>query len=138
MSSEPSAVSASLLYFKPPADGSRPYNSINTNPVTGKRDRNWTQEPHVVEIENLRSKEHTVSLDTAGFQFVTHESEHKAFTQRQQRGDGSAHEPQRIPPSGRRVLARRASASLGCLQSDPDCYGVSLSKAKPLSFRVSL
>ena len=78
-SSEPAAVKATLAYFNPPADGSRPYQYTEPHPVTGKPIRNWTQTFHEVEIENLRGKEGTVSLDTTGFQFITSEAKHKSF-----------------------------------------------------------
>ncbi|KAF5342826.1 hypothetical protein D9758_013382 [Tetrapyrgos nigripes] len=52
---QPSFVSASLRFFTPPSDGSRPF------------------------IENLRGKESSVSLDTAGFQFYNEPAKHKSF-----------------------------------------------------------
>lgn len=36
-------------------------------------------EPYDLEIENLRGKEDTVSLDTTGFQFFRAEAKHKSF-----------------------------------------------------------
>lgn len=68
---EPSTVSATLHYFVPPADGSRPFQTINSDPATGQRQRNWTQEAHTVKIENLRGKESSVTLDANGFQFIS-------------------------------------------------------------------
>lgn len=73
-------VKTSLTYFVPPADGSKPWQSINASSVTGVRDRNYTLDPYEVEIENIRGKEDTVSLDTAGFQFYREPAKHKAFT----------------------------------------------------------
>ncbi|KAG1728912.1 hypothetical protein EDB19DRAFT_1745201 [Suillus lakei] len=62
-----STVSAELVYFAPPPDGSRP----------ARRARNWEQEVHTVEIENVRGKESNYTLDTAGFQYLTKASKHK-------------------------------------------------------------
>jgi len=73
-------VSAKLIYFSPPPDGSRPYTNINSDPSTGERDKNWVQEEHTVEIEDLRGKEDSVTLDTAGFQFAKKAAKHKSFT----------------------------------------------------------
>ncbi|KAF5354567.1 hypothetical protein D9758_011202 [Tetrapyrgos nigripes] len=70
-------VSATLLYFTPPADGSRPYVHINDEP--GRPKKNWDAAKHVVQIENVRGREDTVSLDTAGFQFYKHPAKHTTF-----------------------------------------------------------
>jgi len=72
-------VKTTLNYFSPPADGSRPYTVVDADPATGERQTNWTRLPHEVEVENLRGKEDSVTLDTAGFQFYKHESVHKSF-----------------------------------------------------------
>jgi len=80
MSAPPNTVTASVSYFVPPPDGSRAFQKINASPVTGVRERNWTNESHEVTIENLRSKQADITLDTAGFQLFKHPSQHKAFT----------------------------------------------------------
>jgi hypothetical protein len=74
-----STVSAELVYFAPPHDGSRPFTDINADPTKGRRRHNWEQEVHTVEIENVRGKESDYTLDTAGFQYVTKPSKHSAF-----------------------------------------------------------
>ncbi|KZT08510.1 uncharacterized protein LAESUDRAFT_69777 [Laetiporus sulphureus 93-53] len=79
-SAEPDKVSATLMYYSPPLDGSKPYNNINADSSTGKLKRNYGDEPHEVEIENLRGREDSVTLDTAGFQFFRRASSHKDFT----------------------------------------------------------
>jgi len=71
-------VSAELLYFSPPPDGSKPYTYVNADP--SRPPRNWVAEPHIVQIENLRGKEDSVTLDTAGYQFFRRPATHKAFT----------------------------------------------------------
>lgn len=70
---------ATLIYFQLPPDGSKPYNSINANPLTGKPDQNWISEPHTVEIENLRGREDSVTLDSAGFQFFRRPQKYTTF-----------------------------------------------------------
>ncbi|PFH51613.1 hypothetical protein AMATHDRAFT_142140 [Amanita thiersii Skay4041] len=77
--SAPSFVTAPIVYGIKPEGGVRAYQTINKNPVTGERDKNWKTEERQVEIENIRGKENTVTLDTAGFQFFTRPSKHKSF-----------------------------------------------------------
>ena len=72
-------VSTTLIYSVPPADGSKPYQNINASSATGERDRNYTRTQYQVQIENIRGKEDTVSLDTTGFQFVHAPAQHKKF-----------------------------------------------------------
>jgi len=69
--SESSTVQADLIYFSAPPDGSRPYTFVNADPATGKRNNNWLPEHHDVQIENIRGKTDSVTLDSAGFQFFT-------------------------------------------------------------------
>ncbi|KAH9944731.1 hypothetical protein B0H21DRAFT_450602 [Amylocystis lapponica] len=73
-------TTAELIYFAPPPDGSRPYTAININPLTGKNDHNWVEEPHLSQIENIRGKEDSVSLDASGFRFFRHAAKHTSFT----------------------------------------------------------
>ncbi|KAF8900852.1 hypothetical protein CPB84DRAFT_1008657 [Gymnopilus junonius] len=70
---------AALNYGVPPADGIRPYQYTNADPITGERRKNYTHEPKEVIIENLRGKEHLASLDTTGFQYFKHPSKHTSF-----------------------------------------------------------
>lgn len=72
-------VKAQFFYGKAPADGSKPYEYINADPVTGERRRNFEVEPYEVDVENVRGKEDNYSLDTAGFAFVKARAEHKGF-----------------------------------------------------------
>ncbi|KAH8109935.1 hypothetical protein DFH11DRAFT_1623969 [Phellopilus nigrolimitatus] len=72
-------VQTTLKYFTPPPDGAKPYQLVNSDPTTGERQRNYALEDHPVEIENLRGKEDSVTLDTAGFQFFKAEATHKTF-----------------------------------------------------------
>jgi len=72
-------VTAKLVYFAPPPDGSKAFIGINADPATGKREQNWVQEEHEGEIENIRGKEDTTSLDTTGFQFFKGAASHAHF-----------------------------------------------------------
>ena len=72
-------VTTTLQYFSPPHDGSKPYIHINADPSTGKRIRNWETVSHEREIENVRGKEHSVSLDTTGFQYYKRAVPHTTF-----------------------------------------------------------
>ena len=77
MSSEPTVVSTTLSYFVPPEDGSTPYVSINADSTT--RRMNFGRADHTVQIENLRGREGSVSLDKNGFQFFRHPAKHTSF-----------------------------------------------------------
>ncbi|OSX61030.1 hypothetical protein POSPLADRAFT_1057973 [Postia placenta MAD-698-R-SB12] len=75
----PNTIQAELNYFSPPTDGSKPYININADPATGVRQRNFDSEPHIIDIENIRGEQGSVTLDTAGFQFFRRPATHKAF-----------------------------------------------------------
>ncbi|KAF7973599.1 hypothetical protein HWV62_14758 [Athelia sp. TMB] len=75
-----SSTTAELVYFGPPPDGARAYIHVNADTTTGKRAKNSTEEKHEAEIENLRGKENSVSLDTAGFQYFKRAAAHTKFT----------------------------------------------------------
>ncbi len=77
--SEPSKVATRLIYSFPPDGGVRAHSHINVDPLTGVRKQNYTDVSKSVEIENLRGKEESVTLDTAGFQFYSIPSKHKSF-----------------------------------------------------------
>jgi hypothetical protein len=75
----PSSTTGSLFFFVPPADGQRAYQNINVSAVTKARDSNVSLVPQNVEIENLRGKEDTVTLDTLGFQIFYSPAKHTTF-----------------------------------------------------------
>ncbi|KAI0810786.1 hypothetical protein BC629DRAFT_1589543 [Irpex lacteus] len=77
--SSSSTVIATLNYFTPPADGSKPYIDINVDPSSGRRGQNWEKEPHELEIENIRGKEGEYTLDNAGFQLFRHPQTYTSF-----------------------------------------------------------
>ncbi|KAG2074375.1 hypothetical protein BDR04DRAFT_1093039 [Suillus decipiens] len=67
-------------YFSAPPDGSRPYNRLYTDSTTeGKPSRNWIQEPHELQVEDVRGKEELYKLDNAGFQYGREASKHASF-----------------------------------------------------------
>ncbi|TFK23978.1 hypothetical protein FA15DRAFT_619934 [Coprinopsis marcescibilis] len=74
-----SSTPAVLTYFIPPENGERAYQHINADPITGEKLLNFTKVDHAVEIENLRGKEDSVNLDSAGFQFGRHAPKHTSF-----------------------------------------------------------
>ncbi|EPT04445.1 hypothetical protein FOMPIDRAFT_1156614 [Fomitopsis schrenkii] len=80
MSAEPQFVSTDLFYFSPTDDGTKPFNNINADPTLGQRRSNFKTVPHTVQIENIRGKEDSVTLDTTGFQYGREAAAHKAFT----------------------------------------------------------
>lgn len=67
------------LVYNAPLEGVPAYIHINADPTTGVRERSYTQEEKEVEVENLRGKEDSVTLDTAGFQFYQIPSKHTSF-----------------------------------------------------------
>lgn len=76
---QPSTVPGKLLYFTPPKDGSRPITRINEDANYDSR-FNWVQAEHIVPIENIRGKEDSYTLNSAGFQYYHHKSKHTAFS----------------------------------------------------------
>jgi hypothetical protein len=79
MSVTSDAVNVPLVYSVPPTDGTKPFQTINIDPKTRVRERNYSQELHPTDIENILGKEDSVTLDTAGFQFYNSPTKHKAF-----------------------------------------------------------
>ncbi|KAJ8073890.1 hypothetical protein AAF712_003316 [Marasmius tenuissimus] len=71
------SVSASAFYFSPPEDGSHPH--IYTEPREGVPYKNYGQEEHTVQFEDVRGKEDSYSLDKTGFYFGKHAANHKSF-----------------------------------------------------------
>jgi len=72
------SVEASLNYFCPPADGSRPWRSLAQD-VAGNRERNWEEVSKTVQIESIRGKESEYSLDTSGFTIGIKPAKHTSF-----------------------------------------------------------
>ncbi|KAG1883576.1 hypothetical protein F4604DRAFT_257656 [Suillus subluteus] len=69
-----------LNYFVAPLDGSLPYrNRFNADSTMEKPARNWTQEPHDMQIEDVRGKEELYKLDNAGFQYGREAAKHTSF-----------------------------------------------------------
>lgn len=77
---QPASTTAAITYLVGPPKGVRAYQNINFDPKTGEQDKNWTRIDKEAVIENLRGKEDSATLDTAGFQLFTRPSKHTAFT----------------------------------------------------------
>jgi hypothetical protein len=78
-------VTTTINYSSLPADGSKLYTDLTkTEPATGQPVRNWTEVSTKVAVEDLRGKESSVALDTAGFQFGTHKSAVEGFYDEQE------------------------------------------------------
>ncbi|KAL0959114.1 hypothetical protein HGRIS_014410 [Hohenbuehelia grisea] len=75
----PPTTTGVLRFFVGTSDGQRAYQNINADAVTGERKTNCTKEDREVTIENLRGKESSVTLDTAGFQFYRAPAAHTSF-----------------------------------------------------------
>lgn len=79
MSDEPTVVSTSLSYFEPPVDGSKAYQYINADATGKRRQKNFERIEKPVQIENLRGREDSVSLDKNGFHYFHHPAKHTSF-----------------------------------------------------------
>ncbi|RXW11368.1 hypothetical protein EST38_g14488 [Candolleomyces aberdarensis] len=75
----PSTVTASVNYYIPPDNGVRAYFKAQVDPVTGKREQNFSVAPHDMVIENVRGKEDEYTLDKVGFQFYRAPAKHTSF-----------------------------------------------------------
>ena len=75
----PASTTTNLLYIVEPEGGVSAYQHVNADPITGERQRNFEREEKFVVVENVRGKENSVSLDTAGFQFYQYPSKHATF-----------------------------------------------------------
>ncbi len=72
-------VEVPLNYFIPPEDGSKPWVNVNHDPASGQPRQNFVRHPYPRQIENMRGKEASATLDGAGFQFVHGEVKCTAF-----------------------------------------------------------
>ena len=77
--STPATTTANLRYDTAPEGGVRAYQNVYPDPITGERKKNHGSENKDVVVENLRGKEDSVTLDTAGFQYFKHTSKHTSF-----------------------------------------------------------
>ena len=74
-----SSTKAKLIFSVPPPDGERAYHHTDRDPVTGENERNYGSEEKEVVVENLRGKEDSTTLDTAGFQLFHGPAKHTSF-----------------------------------------------------------
>ncbi|KAF7377811.1 hypothetical protein MSAN_00204600 [Mycena sanguinolenta] len=73
------STTGTLNFYVSPKDGARAYQTVNAKIETGTRDRNFTLEGHDIEIHNLRGNESAATLDTTGFQLLSHPAKHTSF-----------------------------------------------------------
>ncbi|KAL8784786.1 MAG: hypothetical protein Q9213_003766 [Squamulea squamosa] len=59
-------VTASLNFYLPPSDNSKPFNYVE-QPPRGEPQRNYSDTTHEVTIQDIRSKEATFNIDTHAF-----------------------------------------------------------------------
>ncbi|KAF8901862.1 hypothetical protein CPB84DRAFT_1846578 [Gymnopilus junonius] len=78
-SANPLSTQTKLKYSLAPPKGVRAYFHVEADPITGKRDTNYSQEEREVVIENIRGKEDSYTLDTTGFQYYKHPAKHTSF-----------------------------------------------------------
>ncbi|KAF4609918.1 hypothetical protein D9613_010245 [Agrocybe pediades] len=77
----PNTTTGVVSFVVPPEDKSvKLFAMTYPDPVTGERKKNYQREDKQIIIENLRGKEDSVSLDTAGFQFFHAPVTHKTFS----------------------------------------------------------
>ncbi|KAM6503576.1 hypothetical protein JOM56_000519 [Amanita muscaria] len=72
-------VTTTLNYGVQPLDGTRAWQNINVTSESGVRDKNWHLKQEELQIENIRGKEDSFTLDTAGFQFYVRPTKFKNF-----------------------------------------------------------
>ena len=76
----PATTTSVVSFVLPPTDDSvELYINLNADSVTGVRGSNAAREDKTIVVENLRGKEDSVTLDTAGFQYYHAPSAHKTF-----------------------------------------------------------
>jgi hypothetical protein len=75
----PSTVTASINYYIPPDNGVRAYLNVNSDPISGERERNFSLAPQDMVIENVRGKEDEYTLDKVGFQYHRSPAKHTSF-----------------------------------------------------------
>jgi hypothetical protein len=63
-------VTAELSFYAPPADGSKPYNYVETQPE-GTPQRNYGQALHDVVIDDLRGQEHRFTMENNAFSVIS-------------------------------------------------------------------
>lgn len=62
-------VTSTLVFYAPPADGSAPFNYVETPPA-GQPQRNYSEHPHTVSISDIRGREDSFTLNEHGFAVV--------------------------------------------------------------------
>lgn len=67
-------VQATLSYYTPPIDGSKPYTYINNDPITKKMEQNWVYDVVNLGIENVRGKEGEFAFNSIQFDSIRFDS----------------------------------------------------------------
>ena len=63
-------VESTLVFYSPPADGSRPFNYVET-PPEGQPQRNYGEHPSKVTIQDIRGRESEYDMNVNGFGTVS-------------------------------------------------------------------
>lgn len=63
-------VTATINYFTPPADGSKPYQYVDKSPSPDIPQRNYTSEPSPTQINDARGRESSFTLDRDAFKIL--------------------------------------------------------------------
>ncbi|KAF9552784.1 hypothetical protein CPC08DRAFT_822682 [Agrocybe pediades] len=76
----PEVTTGSVNFLAPPANPKETlFHYANADLANGQYSKNYEFATHAVQIENLRGKEQSVSLDTTGFQYFHHAPSHNSF-----------------------------------------------------------
>ena len=79
MVANPASTTANLFYSFEPQGGIRASYHLEVDPINTEKEKKAVRDVKSVVIENIRGKEDSVSLDTAGFQFYKHTSKLTTF-----------------------------------------------------------
>lgn len=84
MSSPPAVetVNSSLDFFQKTSDGQLPFARLFDD-GSGMPPFNFELQERVIQIENIRGKEHLYTLDTSGFQFFRNNTQHVTFANKE-------------------------------------------------------
>jgi hypothetical protein len=72
-------VTTKVQFILPLQPGVKGYVNVNEDAVTGHRPTNVERKEYDLQVENLRGKEDSVSLDTAGYQLYTKPTKASSF-----------------------------------------------------------
>ncbi|KAF8810658.1 hypothetical protein BYT27DRAFT_7185786 [Phlegmacium glaucopus] len=111
-----STITANLFYSIEPDGGVRACRRLNADPIIGEKKRNFEREEKSVIIENVRGKEDSLTLDTAGFQFYKHTSKHTTFANDEEIRN-------EYYPESTEIIKKLTSSAYALHSKDPNiCY----------------